>query len=124
MPVTLPPAPGPRAGQPSQAQAVWHAAVELAGGPTHDAPNDVLTLLRAAGFDPSTLGHALALGRTQMRREPDDRRLRHGRRLLVRATEWLGFRHPAGEVGTARLRQVASESAARPTSPPAGRQGP
>lgn len=124
MPVTLPPARGPRSGQPQQAQAVWYAAVDLADGAADDSVADMVTLLRTAGFHPSTLQHALALGRTQLRREPDDHRLRHGRHLLVRATEWLGSRRPAGEVGATRPRPVASEPPAQPTAPSPGEPGP
>jgi hypothetical protein len=119
MPLTLPPAPGSRAGQPHRAHAVWHAAVDLADGEADDSPADVVTLLRTAAFDPSTLQHALSLGRTRMRREPDDHRLLRGRQLLMRATEWLGSRRHAGEVGAMRARPATSQSP-RSTTPPAG----
>ena len=87
------------------AQAVWHAAVDLAAGRADGGagePGVVLALLRSADLDPSTLRHALALGRTLLRREPQDARLRGGVQLLGQAADWLGARGPDGEVGAAR----------------------
>jgi hypothetical protein len=120
MPVTLPPAPGSRAGRPQRAHAVWNAAVDIADGAPDDSPADMVTLLRTAAFDPSTLQHALSLGRTRMHREPHDHRLRRGRQLLMRATEWLGSRRHAGEVGAAPPRMAATPHLPRSTAPPAG----
>jgi hypothetical protein len=97
---------------------VWRAAVDIADGATDDSPADMVALLRTAGFDPSTLQHALSLGRTRVQREPHDHRLRRGRQLLVRATEWLGSRRHAGEVGAARPRTAATHLP-RSTAPPA-----
>jgi hypothetical protein len=99
---------------------VWHAAVEIADGATDDSPDDMVTLLRTAAFDPSTLQHALSLGRTRVHREPHDLRLRLGRQLLMSATEWLGSRRHAGEVGAARRRPTATPAPHRSTAPPAG----
>lgn len=102
MPPTVPPAvtaaDRAAAGRPPErAQVVWQAAVDLAG----DGPGVALALLRAADFDPSTLRHALTLGRTLRSRHPHDARLRNGQALLERATDWLGVRDSAGEVGSA-----------------------
>jgi hypothetical protein len=119
MPITLPPSPGSRARHPQRAHAVWHAAVDLADGATEDSPADVVTLLRTAGFDPSTLQHALSVGRTRVHREPHDHRLVRGRQLLVRATDWLGSRRHAGEVGAAGARP-ATPQPPRSTAPPVG----
>ncbi|HKH04784.1 MAG TPA: hypothetical protein VKA65_06465 [Acidimicrobiales bacterium] len=86
---------------PERAQAVWQSAVRLAGaGGDHQAA--VLALLRDADFDPSTLRHALTLGRTRLRLRPHDARLCGGRDLLAHATDWLGARDADGEVGAAR----------------------
>jgi hypothetical protein len=94
---------GAGSGKPlERAQAVWQAAVRLAPGDPDDATVAVLALLRASDFDPSTLRHALTLGRTRLRLRPDDVRLCGGKHLLERATHWLGARGPDGEVGTAR----------------------
>jgi hypothetical protein len=86
---------------PERAQAVWQAAVRLAGDGT-DGEATVLALLRSADFDPSTLRHALTLGRTRLRLRPHDARLCGGRDLLEHATGWLGARGTDGEVGSAR----------------------
>ena len=83
---------------PERAQAVWQAAVRLAGDGT-DGEATVLALLRSADFDPSTLRHALTLGRTRLRLRPHDARLCGGRDLLEHATDWLGARGTDGEVG-------------------------
>jgi hypothetical protein len=120
MPVALPPPPGTRVQRPQRAHAVWQAAVDIADGATEDSPADMVALLRTAAFDPSTLQHALTLGRTRVRREPHDQRLRRGRQLLVHATEWLGSRRHAGEVGAERPRTAATPHLPPSTAPQAG----
>ncbi|HEY8525879.1 MAG TPA: hypothetical protein VIL48_12985 [Acidimicrobiales bacterium] len=103
---TRPPTPTPTppsgAGAPppiERAQAVWQAAVELADAPAPAGSGGALELLRTAGFDPSTLRHALTLGHTRLRVRPDDARLWDGWRLLQAATAWLGAPTDDGEVG-------------------------
>lgn len=86
---------------PERAQAVWQSAVRLAGDDA-DAEATVLAILRNADYDPSTLRHALTLGRTRLRLRPHDARLCGGRDLLERATGWLGARGAEGEVGEVR----------------------
>jgi hypothetical protein len=95
---------------PERAQAVWQAAVRLAGD-GGDGEATVLALLRSADHDPSTLRHALTLGRTRLRLRPHDARLCGGRDLLEHATGWLGARGTEGEVGSAR---AATATAAPP----------
>ena len=84
-----------------RAQLVWRRAVTLAG-PAGD--NDrrlvVLDLLRTARHSPSTMLHAVALGRTQLRTTPADVDAQGAVRLLARTIGWLGKRIDDGEVGT------------------------
>jgi hypothetical protein len=120
MPVTVPRSPDSRAGRPHRAHAVARAAVDIADGATDGSPDDMVTLLRTAGFDPSTLQHALSLARTRVDREPHDLRLRRGRQLLARATDWLGSPRHAGEVGAARPHPPATPALRRVTTAPAG----
>jgi hypothetical protein len=83
-----------------RAQVVWHRAVQLAGS-ARDGDDFVsaLDLLRTACHGPSTMLHALMLGRARHRAHPTDPILRDAVRLLTRATTWLGSRPSAGEVG-------------------------
>ncbi|MGH3451882.1 MAG: hypothetical protein ACRDQW_14425 [Haloechinothrix sp.] len=60
----------------------------------------VLELLRTADHGPSTMLHALALGRAQQRATPGDIPTRDGVRLLARTIAWLGKRTDNDEVGT------------------------
>ena len=85
------------AGAPVQplerAQLVWRRAVTLsASGRDGERFGLVLDLLRTAHHGPSTVLHALALGREQQRVAPGDLRIREAVRLLARTTEWLGTR--------------------------------
>jgi hypothetical protein len=84
-----------------RAQLVWRRAVTLSTT-AHDGERfgPVLDLLRTAHHGPSTMLHALALGREQQRIAPDDLRIRDAVRLLARTTEWLGSRAEDNEVGT------------------------
>jgi hypothetical protein len=103
-----PPRTAPSGKRPERAQAVWQAALRLTAEPAPEGeprPDDgaaVLAVLRAADFEPSTLRHALTLGRTRLRLRPHDPLLGGGRDLLVEAIAWLGARDTAGEVGPAR----------------------
>jgi hypothetical protein len=81
------------------AQVVWRRAVELAGSGDRDHFVVELDLLRTAHHGPSTLRHALMLGRARRRDHPADPVLRDAVRLLERATSWLGTRPTDGEVG-------------------------
>lgn len=85
-----------------RAQLVWRRAVTLsAAGRDGERFGLVLDLLRTADHGPSTMLHALALGREQQRVAPGDLRIRDAVRLLARTAEWLGTRAEDGEVGTA-----------------------
>jgi hypothetical protein len=117
-----------------RAQVVWRRAVRLSSasaaatatlGPgTHGEVDGetfglVLDLLRIGHHGPSTMLHALALGREQQRVAPGDARIRDAVRLLARTTEWLGSRTEDGEVGTAaaasRERRAGRRQATAPT---------
>lgn len=85
------------------AQLVWRRAVTLSTAePDGERFGLVLDLLRTAQHGPSTMLHALALGREQQRIAPGDLRIRDAIRLLTRTTEWLGTRAEDNEVGAAR----------------------
>jgi hypothetical protein len=82
------------------AQVVWRRAVELTGSSGEDDDFlDALDLLRTARHGPSTLLHALMIGRARHRDRPADPIVRDAVRLLSRATAWLGSQPTAGEVG-------------------------
>jgi hypothetical protein len=86
-----------------RAQVVWRRAVTLSNA---DRDRDgepfgiVLDLLRTAHHGPSTMLHALALGREQQRVAPGDTRVQDAVHLLSRTIEWLGKRTEDDEVGT------------------------
>jgi hypothetical protein len=86
-----------------RAQVVWERAVHLAGPAGPAAGDDdflvALDLLRTARHGPSTMLHALTLGRARQQEHPADPVLRDAVRLLARATTWLGSRPTDGEVG-------------------------
>jgi hypothetical protein len=85
-----------------RAQLVWRRAVTLSTpGQEGERFGPVLDLLRTAHHGPSTMLHALALGREQQRIAPHDRRIGDAVRLLARTTEWLGSRAEDNEVGAA-----------------------
>jgi hypothetical protein len=95
-----------------RAQLVWRRAVALSTSERDDERfGMVLDLLRAAHYGPSTMLHALALGREQQRISPGDVHTRDAMRLLARTTEWLGKPTDQGEVGTA---DAVSERRTRP----------
>jgi hypothetical protein len=82
---------------------VWRRALRLSGpGHGEDRFGVVLDLLRTAHHGPSTMLHALTLGRAALRADPDDVTTQDAVRLLVRAVAWLGNRTEEGEVGMAR----------------------
>jgi hypothetical protein len=82
-----------------RAQVVWLRAVELADSAGDDDFLDALDLLRTALHGPSTLLHALMIGRARHRDRPADPIVRDAVRLLSRATAWLGSQPTVGEVG-------------------------
>jgi hypothetical protein len=85
-----------------QAERVWERAVELAGagaGVEHDRFAVALDLLRTAQHGPSTMLHALTLGRAHHRDHPADPDVREAVRLLERATTWLGSPATPSDVG-------------------------
>ena len=82
-----------------RAQLVWLRAVSLSRqGEEADRFVVVLDLLRTAHHGPSTMLHALALGRTQQRATPGDVPTRDAIRLLTRTIGWLGRDVDAAEV--------------------------
>jgi hypothetical protein len=85
-----------------RAQLVWRRAIALSATDRAwdgERFGPVLDLLRTAHHGPSTMLHALALGREQQRLAPGDPRIRDAIRLLTRTTEWLGTRPEDDEVG-------------------------
>jgi hypothetical protein len=85
-----------------RAQLVWQKAITLSATDRGKEPfGTILILLRAAHHGPSTMLHALALGREQQRIAPGDPKVRDAVRLLSRTVEWLGKRTDEGEVGAA-----------------------
>jgi hypothetical protein len=83
-----------------RAQVVWLRAVELADSAGEDDDFlHALDLLRTALHGPSTLLHALMIGRARHRDRPADPVVRDAVRLLSRATAWLGSQPTDGEIG-------------------------
>jgi hypothetical protein len=98
-----------------RAQVVWRRAVTLSRSERDDDRfGIVLDLLRTAHHGPSTMLHALALGREQQRATPGDVPTRDAIRLLTRTIDWLGKRTDEHEVGAVR--------SARPPTVPTGRR--
>ena len=76
-----------------RAQLVWLRAMSLARRhPDDDSFIVVLDLLRTARHGPSTMLHALALGRAHQRATPADIPTRDAVGLLTRTIAWLGKR--------------------------------
>jgi hypothetical protein len=104
----------PAVAQPlERAQLVWRRAVTLGGRGQDDRFKVVLDLLRTARHGPSTMLHALTLGRAQLRATPDDVATQDAVHLLTRSIAWLGKRTDAGEVGTATTTRSAGRAAGR-----------
>jgi hypothetical protein len=94
------------------AQRVWQRSLELAGTGRHiHLPDQALALSRAAGYDPDTMTHALALGRSRARHPSNDESTRRGVRLLERAVAYLGVRAVLGEVTGPGPRRAATSPA-------------
>lgn len=84
------------------AQRVWQRAVTLARSDLDaDRVTAPLDLIRTAHLGPSTLLHALRLGREQQRATPADVPTRRGVQLLARTIGWLGRPTENDEVGLA-----------------------
>jgi hypothetical protein len=84
------------------AQLVWRRAVKLAR--SDQGTNRFvasLDLLRTAHHGPSTMLHALALGRARQLATPDDIPTRDAVLLLAHTIGWLGRPIEEDEVGTA-----------------------
>ena len=82
------------------AQRVWQRALTLSRTDHRRDPFVVvLDLLRTAHHGPSTMLHALAIGRAEERAAPADVPTRDAVRLLARTISWLGTRSEEGEVG-------------------------
>ena len=99
------PRPRPRADGTTRplerAQLVWRQALRLAGSGRDPEPFEVVReLLRTAHHGPSTLLHALNLGRAQLLADPGDATAQDAVRLLSRTVSWLGSRPDEAEVGT------------------------
>jgi hypothetical protein len=70
-----------------------------------DVGNVAIDLLRAADHDETTLIHALAIGRSRVRREPADDSARRGVRLLEAVIAFLGVKPRGDEVGSSEARR-------------------
>lgn len=89
-----------------RAQLVWRRAIVLARSDERsDGFVASFDLLRIAQHGPSTMLHALGLGRAQQQAAPDDIPTRDAVRLLTRTISWLGRPADADEVGAARSRR-------------------
>jgi hypothetical protein len=75
----------------------------LANPPTpHDRFALALDLLRAAHHGPATMAHALNLGRTHLRTDPEDVLARGGVTILETAIAFLGVKPRVGDFEGAR----------------------
>ncbi len=76
-----------------QAQIVWQRALALAiPVEKHDPVTRVLELLSAAHYDSTTLAHAAALGRTEIRTNGAAAALERAVRMLDRGVAFLGVK--------------------------------
>jgi hypothetical protein len=83
-----------------RAQLVWRRAVTLSDAAEDRDPFEVtLDLLRTAHHGPSTMLHALAYGRAQLIKRPDDKVVREAVHLLEGTIAWLGREVDESEVG-------------------------
>ena len=84
-----------------RAEVIFDRSGDLAARP---GPSDVGTiaidLLRAAGDDVTTLRHALRIGRSRIRRDPDDLSAKRGVGLLEAVISFLGHRQRPDEAGS------------------------
>ncbi len=76
-----------------RAETVLDRSTDLAAnhGP-HDMGTDALHLLRTAGDDPTTLDHALHIGRTRLRRDPASQAAQRAVQLLESVIAFLGHK--------------------------------
>ena len=85
--------------RPERAQLVWRRALELAGHrAVHDPFENALDLLRAAHHDPTTVAHALTLGRTHLRADAHDFVARAATGVLEGAINALGVKPRTDDV--------------------------
>jgi hypothetical protein len=83
------------------AQVVWRRALALArSNRSRDRVLPSLDLLRAARHGPSTMIHALTLGRAQLAAAPRDIPTREAVRLLTYTIAWLGKPVEQDEIGS------------------------
>jgi hypothetical protein len=76
-----------------RAQLVWAHTLELASQVGDSDPRGVaLELLRAADQDQATVEHALVLGRSRIREDPEDEMARRATVLLEATTGLLGVK--------------------------------
>ena len=82
-----------------RSQVVWRLALEL-GDPPADTDRFAVArrLVRAAGNDPTTLAHALALGDSRLRHPSADGAVQRGVDVLAWTVEFLGDRPPLHSV--------------------------
>ena len=73
-------------------QVVWRRALELGSPAGSERFGAGLDLLRAAGNDPTTLSHALALGGAQLRHPSGDAAVQQGVDMLAWTVKFLGHR--------------------------------
>jgi hypothetical protein len=84
-----------------RAQVVWRRALALArSNRSRDRVLPSLDLLRAARHGPSTMIHALTLGRAQLAAAPRDVPTREAVRLLTCTIAWLGKPVEQDEIGS------------------------
>ena len=82
-----------------RAQLVWRRALAMGRGWARPDPfTDALDLLRTANHDPATLSHALAIGHTHLRLQPDDADAQAGAAILAAAIGFLGVKPRADEI--------------------------
>jgi hypothetical protein len=78
------------------AQLVWQGTLELVEpvdpADHHDRFAAVLEVLRLAAHDPTTLAHALAIGRTHLHKNEHSADIRRGTRTLAAAVAFLGVK--------------------------------
>lgn len=94
-----------------QAELVFDRSGDLAAPPgPSDVASAAIGLLRAAGHDEAILKHALSIGRSRVRRDPNNQSARRGIRLLETVIAFLGHRERVDEVGTPEEAVVGSPS--------------
>ncbi len=81
-----------------RAETVLDRSTDLAANPgAHDIGTVALHLLRTADHDPTTLDHALHIGRTRVRRAPASRAAHRAVELLESVIGFLGHKPRNGD---------------------------